>query len=57
LLNKAIDILPDRIGKNNWSIYIEIAKQFREQLNLINTIGYNATYCHYSGEQHGRIGY
>jgi len=42
LLNKAIDTLPDRVGKNNWSIHIEIAKQFRQQLNLINTIGYNA---------------
>ena len=42
LLNKAIDTLPDRIDKNNWGIYIEIAKQFREQLNLVDTIGYNA---------------
>ncbi len=42
LLNKAIDTLPDRIGKNNHGIYIEIAKQFREKLELINTRGYNA---------------
>ncbi len=42
LLNKAIDTLPDRINKNNRFIYIEVAKQFREQLELIDTKGYNA---------------
>ncbi len=42
LLNKAIDTLPDRIGKNNLGAHIEIAKQFREKLELINTKGYNA---------------
>ncbi len=42
LLNKAIDTLPDRIDKNNWGNYIEIAKQFRKQLGLVDTLGYNA---------------
>ncbi|HHB92119.1 MAG TPA: DNA-binding protein [Thioploca sp.] len=42
LLNKAIDTLPDRIGKNNFVIHIEIAKLFREKLDLIDTKGYNA---------------
>jgi hypothetical protein len=42
LLNKAIDTLPDRVGKNNWSLHIEVAKQFRQRLDLVNTIGYNA---------------
>jgi len=41
LLNKAIDTLPDRKGKSNRGAYIQIAKQFREKLNLINTKGYN----------------
>ncbi len=42
ILNKAIDTLLDRIGKNNFAIYIEIAKLFREKLDLIDTKGYNA---------------
>ena len=41
LLNKAIDTLPDRIDKSNWGIYIEIARLFREKLNLVDTRGYN----------------
>lgn len=41
LLNKAIDTLPDRQEKNNHGVYIQIAKQFREKLELINTKGYN----------------
>ena len=41
LLNKAIDTLADRKGKNNHGVYIQIAKQFRQQLELINTKGYN----------------
>jgi hypothetical protein len=41
LLNKAIDQLADRKGKNNHGVYIQIAKQFREKLKLIETKGYN----------------
>ncbi len=41
LLNRAIDTLPDRKGKNNRGVYIQIAKQFREKLELVNTKGYN----------------
>jgi hypothetical protein len=41
LLNKAIDTLPDRKGKNNRGVYIQIAKQFREKLELVDTKGYN----------------
>jgi len=41
LLNKAIDTLPDREDKNNRGAYIQIAKQFRAKLNLIETKGYN----------------
>ena len=41
LLNKAINTLPDRKDKNNRGAYIQIAKQFREKLNLIDTKGYN----------------
>jgi hypothetical protein len=40
-LNKAIDTLPDRKGKNNSGIYIQIAKLFREKLDLVDTQGYN----------------
>ena len=38
LLNKAIDTLPDRVDKNNWGIYIEIARFFREKLNLVDLL-------------------
>jgi hypothetical protein len=41
LLNKAIDQLADRKGKNNHGVYIQIAKQLREKLKLIETKGYN----------------
>jgi len=41
LLNKAIDTLLDRKDKNNRGVYIQIAKQFREKLDLIDTKGYN----------------
>ncbi|RKZ39702.1 MAG: DNA-binding protein [Gammaproteobacteria bacterium] len=40
-LNKAIDSLPDRKGKNNSGIHIQIAKLFREKLDLVDTQGYN----------------
>ena len=36
-LNKAIDSLPDRKGKNNSGIHIKIAKIFREKLDLVDT--------------------
>jgi hypothetical protein len=41
LLKKAIDTLPDRENKNNKGVYIQIAKQFREKLDLLDTKGYN----------------
>ena len=41
LLNKIIDTLPDRQGKNNHGVYIQIAKQFRQKLELIDSKGYN----------------
>jgi len=41
LLNKAIDRLADRQDKNNHGVYIQIAKQFRKKLELIETKGYN----------------
>ncbi|HHB91677.1 MAG TPA: DNA-binding protein [Thioploca sp.] len=40
-LNMAINTLPDRKDKNNHGIYIQIAKQFREKLEILNTKGYN----------------
>ena len=36
-----IDTLPDRIGKNNIKLYIEMAQILREKLNIENTKGYN----------------
>jgi len=41
LLNKAIDTLTDRKNKNNHVVYIQVAKQFRQKLELIDTKGYN----------------
>ena len=41
LLNKAIDTLADRKNKNNHGVYIQVAKQFRQKLELIDTNGYN----------------
>ena len=41
LLNKAIDTLADRKNKNNHGVYIQVAKQFRQKLELIDTKGYN----------------
>ncbi|MBE9563588.1 MAG: hypothetical protein IMF12_12090 [Proteobacteria bacterium] len=40
-LNIAINTLPDRKYKNNHGIYIQIAKQFREKLEILDTKGYN----------------
>ncbi|MCK5718882.1 MAG: KilA-N domain-containing protein [Thiomargarita sp.] len=40
-LNMAINTLSDRKNKNNQGIYIQIAKQFREKLEIIDTKGYN----------------
>jgi len=40
-LNMVINTLPDRKDKNNHGIYIQIAKQFREKLEIIDTKGYN----------------
>ena len=37
----AINTLSDRKDKNNHGIYIQIAKQFREKLEIIDTKGYN----------------
>jgi hypothetical protein len=39
--NAMIDTLPDRIGKNNIKLYIEMAQILREKLNIENTKGYN----------------
>jgi hypothetical protein len=36
-----IDTLPDRKDKSNQGIYIQIAKQFREKLEILDTKGYN----------------
>ncbi len=41
LLKKAIDTLPDREDKNNKGVYMQIAKQFRRKLDLLDTKGYN----------------
>jgi len=40
-LNKAIDTLPDRQGKNNTGVYIKISQQFRKKLEIFETKGYN----------------
>lgn len=40
-LNLIIDTLPDRKDKSNQGIYIQIAKQFREKLEILDTTGYN----------------
>jgi len=40
-LNIKIDTLSDRKDKNNQGIYINIAKQFRQKLEILNTKGYN----------------
>ena len=39
--NKVIDTLPDRVGKNNRSKYIEMSKVFRKKLDILDTKGYN----------------
>jgi len=41
VLNKYIDTLPDRIGKNNKGIYIQIALILRNKLEIFETKGYN----------------
>ena len=40
-LNKIIDTLPDRKGKNNKGIYIQISKLIRDKLDILDTKGYN----------------
>jgi hypothetical protein len=39
--NKVIDTLPDRVGLNNRSKYIEMSKVFRKKLDILDTKGYN----------------
>jgi len=39
--NKIIDTLPDRRGKNNSSVYIQVSLLIRKKLEIFNTKGYN----------------
>ncbi len=39
--NKIVDTLPDRIGKNNTGIYVQIALEIRRKLSILDTKGYN----------------
>ncbi len=40
-LNIAINTLPDRKDKNNHGIFIQVAKQFRKKLEILDSRGYN----------------
>ena len=39
--NKIVDTLPDRVGKNNMGIYIQVATKIRKKLEILDTKGYN----------------
>lgn len=39
--NKIIDTLPDRRGKNNSGVYIQVSLLIRKKLEIFNTKGYN----------------
>ncbi len=39
--NQIIDTLPDRVGKNNTGIYIQVATQIRKKLEILDSRGYN----------------
>jgi predicted DNA-binding ArsR family transcriptional regulator len=39
--NNLVDTLPDRIGKNNSNIYIQVALQIRRKLEILKSKGYN----------------
>jgi hypothetical protein len=39
--NSLIDTLPDRKGKNNRNLYIEISLEIRRKLSILSTKGYN----------------
>jgi hypothetical protein len=39
--NDIIDTLPDRIGRKNKGVYIQVSKIIRDKLDILDTRGYN----------------